>query len=205
MYRQQVNREKSKRQFSTVEDYLKALALQITVFGHDHKLVPRLAQMSQKINQFNLTTRRYTEGEIETIIKHKSKRIMAFSVSDTFGDSGITGMAVIDWENGTSKAYIESFMMSCRIIGRNIEFAFMDYLICMLKEMNVTILTASYIQTSKNEVTKEFYDQCRFEQTENAGKAKKYILHIGQYQPRKFDYIEVIDGTTHKENYVHCL
>jgi len=205
MYKQQVIRENSKKQFSNIEEYLKSLALKVMVLEGNDKLVPRLSQLSQKTNQFNLTTKRYTEEDIKKIVKDDLKKIMAFSVSDKFGDSGITGMAVINLERQLSRAHIESYMLSCRVIGRNIEFALMDYIVGSLKEKGFKKVTASYIPTAKNGITQNFYDQCGYKQTGLSNNVHDYALEIDQYQPKNFDYLEVINGNKNKENYVHCI
>ena len=85
--------------------------------------------MSQKTNQFNLVTKRYTDGDIQNFINDSNSDVYTLSVTDKYGDSGITGLCIILFDNSKKSAEIDTFLMSCRIIGRNIEFAFMDFII----------------------------------------------------------------------------
>jgi predicted enzyme involved in methoxymalonyl-ACP biosynthesis len=82
--------------------------------------------------------------------------------------------------------------MSCRIIGRNIEYAFIDYIIKIIKEKKVKMIQSRYIKTSKNEQVKEFYDKCSFSLIETTDSVKNYTLDLNNYKPRQLEYIEVI-------------
>ena len=86
MYKQQVERETVKEKFIDIEDYLASLELKMTIFEDDESIVPRMSQMTQKTNQFNLSTKRYTEGDIQNLIDDLDSVVYAFSVSDKFGD-----------------------------------------------------------------------------------------------------------------------
>ena len=121
MYKQQVKRVAVKKEFSDIEDYLASLELKMTIFEDDESIIPRMSQMSQKTNQFNLTTNRYAEGDIKSFIENDNSKIIAFSVSDKFGDSGVTGLCIINFHDETQSVEIDTLLMSCRIIGRNIE------------------------------------------------------------------------------------
>lgn len=194
MYKQQVKREVVKKEFTDIEDYLASLELKMTVHEDDESIIPRMAQMSQKTNQFNLTTKRYTESDIKNLIKKNNFKVFAFSVSDKFGESGITGLCIIKIDKDSKNAFIDTFLMSCRIIGRNIEYAFMDYLIAKLKNNNIKNVTAKYIKTKKNEQVKEFYDKCLFSLIESNNIIKNYVLNLANYKPKKLKYIEVENG-----------
>jgi len=84
--------------------------------------------------------------------------------------------------------------MSCRIIGRNIEYAFIDYIIDIMKEEKVNVVKAKYIKTQKNEQVKKFYDKCSFILTESVDSVRNYTLDISNYEPKELNYIEVVDG-----------
>ncbi len=194
MYNQQARRAKSRSGFTDIEDYLASLELSMTVFQDEESIIPRLAQMSQKTNQFNLTTKRYTEGDIKNIIKDDASKVIAFSISDKFGDSGITGLCIIIFSNKNQTAEIDTFLMSCRIIGRNIEFAFIDYLIDMMKREKVKVVKAKYIKTQKNEQVKTFYDKNLFRLTDSNESVRNYTLDVSKYKPKQINYIEVVNG-----------
>jgi FkbH-like protein len=194
MYNQQMKREMVKKEFTDIEDYLASLKLTITIFQDEESIIPRMAQMSQKTNQFNLTSKRYTEGDIKNFIDNDSYTVLAFSVSDKFGDSGITGLFIINLDQQNQKAEIDTFLMSCRVIGRKIEYAIIDYLIEVMKLTNIKIVNAKYIQTQKNEQVKTFYDNCSFGLVESDDSIREYSLEISNYNPSKINFIEVVNG-----------
>jgi hypothetical protein len=108
MYKQQGIRESLKNEFSTIDDYLSSLGLKINVYIDDKSIISRMSQMSQKTNQFNLTTKRYTEKDIENFIDSLNTKVFAWSVSDKFGDNGITGLCIIKLESNSQKAEIDN-------------------------------------------------------------------------------------------------
>ena len=191
MYRQQVKRETVKKKFTGIEDYLASLELKITIHLDDESIVPRMSQMSQKTNQFNLTTKRYTEDNIKNFIENDASKAFTFSVTDKFGDSGVTGLCIINIDDDSKAADIDTLMMSCRIIGRNLEYAFIDYIIDVLKENKINNVKAKYIRTQKNEQVKEFYDNCSFSLIESTDTVRNYTLDISNYEPKQLNYIEV--------------
>ena len=194
MYKQQVNRETVKKEFTDIEDYLSSLELKMTIYEDNKSIIPRMAQMSQKTNQFNLTTKRYTEVDIKNFIENENSKVFTFSVSDKFGDSGVTGLCIINIDDNSKTADIDTLLMSCRIIGRNIEYSFMDCLINFLNNKKIKRITSKYIKTIKNEQVSEFYDKCSFSLIESCDKTKEYELVIENYKPKKLNYTEVKDG-----------
>ena len=152
-----------------------------------------MSQMTQKTSQFNLTTKRYTEGDIRNFIDDLDSNVYAFSVADKFGDSGVTGLCIVSDNSNNESAEIDTLLMSCRIIGRNIEYAFMDYVIGKIKEKKIGKLKAKYIKTLKNDQVKEFYDKCGFKLVDGDESQINYVLSLKDYKPRKLNYIEVIN------------
>jgi len=193
MYKHQAKRETVKKEFSDIEDYLASLEFKMTIFEDDESIISRMSQMTQKTNQFNLTTKRYTEADIKNFIENDVSKIIAFSVSDKFGDSGVTGLCIINFHDETQSAEIDTLLMSCRIIGRNIEYAFIDCIIDMIKGRKVHVVRSKYIKTQKNEQVKEFYDKCSFSVTESNDSFKNYTLDISNYEPKQLNYIEIIN------------
>jgi FkbH-like protein len=193
MYKQQEKREGVKKKFTDIEDYLESLELKMTIHENNNSIIHRISQLTQKTNQFNLTTKRYTEGDIKNFIENKNFVIVAFSISDKFGDSGVTGLCIVNLYNKIQSAEIDSFLMSCRIIGRNIEYAFVDYLMNILNRYKINTITANYIRTKKNEQVKEFYDRCSFSLTKSTNSVRNYTLDRSNYKPKRFNYIEVIN------------
>jgi len=169
------------------------LELKIIILKNDQSIIPRISQLSQKTNQFNLTAKRYTEGDIENFINDPSSTVYGFSVSDKFGDSGVTGLSIVTVNQTTETAEIDSFLMSCRVIGRNVEYAFLDYIIQKMKGEKIRVLNAKYNKVQKNEQVKEFYDKCSFILTKATDSVRHYNLDINNYEPNRINYIEIVD------------
>ncbi len=148
----------------SIVDYLKSLNMKMSVGLDDLSLVTRLAQLTQKTNQFNLTTRRYNEKDIAAKINDANTSVFHFSLADNFGDSGIVGMAIVEHDSGNG-ALLDTFLMSCRVIGRMAEQAFLNTILRYLKSRGVEELSADYIPTRKNVLVETFLPDNGFCQT----------------------------------------
>ena len=188
-YKQQAEREAMKSSFSSIRDYLASLQIEVDFLKNDAAQVPRMAQMTQKTNQFNLTTRRYSEAEIEGILKSGRDDIYALSVKDRFGDSGITGLAIV--RNGDGMSFIDSFLLSCRIIGRGIEDEFLKTIV---DDARSGVITAEFLPTAKNSQVSEFYDKFGFEAKTISGGGKKYKLSREKFRKQDTSHIKVLNG-----------
>lgn len=122
MYQQEHLRKEQSSEINSIDEYLTSLGLKIEVTWDPHITVSGAAQLTQKTNQFNLTTKRYTEADIHRMLSDSSYRIAPFSVEDRYGDYGVTGMTIIQRDKVVpNQCVIDSLLMSCRVIGRNIE------------------------------------------------------------------------------------
>jgi FkbH-like protein len=193
MYRAQAERSTAKSAFANLEDYLSSLDLQVTVYKDCIDQLARLSQLSLKTNQFNLTTHRYTETDIARFIESANHTVFSFDVADKFGDYGITGLCILVMDTKSGTATIDTLLMSCRIIGRNIERAFMNYLVANLEKKGISTLSARYVETPKNAQVEDFYPACSFQQDSRQGKEHTYLLHLADYTTSDTHYIEVID------------
>ena len=192
MYKQQFERENSKTTFSSIEDYLASLEIELTVVKNDKAHLPRIAQLTQKTNQFNLTTYRYTDSQVNQFRADKKHEVYAMFVKDKFGDNGLTGVCIAKEDEKDSKnVIIDSLLMSCRIIGRNIEFVYVSHIIKDLANKGYQTLTAVYIPTKKNAQVEDFYDKIGFKLIENINGTKYYSLNISDFEPKKVDYIKI--------------
>lgn len=145
---------------SSLEDYLHSLAIQVDIKVAEPEALPRLVQMFNKTNQFNLTTRRYQSADITCFLQAKDYKVYTMRVSDRFGDHGITGAAIIqkDEEYWT----IDSFLMSCRVMGLSVETAFLSRIYQDADLAGIKTLVGIFIPTQKNKPVKEFYAQHGF-------------------------------------------
>jgi len=174
-YQQNAQRRQLLNAFDTEEQFLKEMDIKLTISENNPVHIPRIAQMTQKTNQFNLTTKRYTPADINNLIS-KGYLVWDVAVSDKFGDNGITALAIVKTEGLTAE--IDSFMLSCRILGRGIENAFLNVVLNSLFEKGIREITASFIPTAKNVQVEKFYDRNGFEMIEAVNKAEKKYYRI---------------------------
>ncbi|MCB1842293.1 MAG: HAD-IIIC family phosphatase, partial [Halioglobus sp.] len=175
----------------SVEDYLRSLDMHMTVGVDADRHLPRLAQLTQKTNQFNLTTRRYSEPDMAGMIADARTSVFHFSLADTFGDSGLVGLAIVR-HGDAGDAEIDSFLMSCRVIGRSAEFAFLARIIEHLKHVGVRTLAARFLPTRKNAPASNFLAEAGFRQLDNG----EYRLHLTDSAAGKLagDFYMTIEG-----------
>jgi FkbH-like protein len=178
MYKQEESRKSLAKQFNSIDDYLESLGLELTLMWDHNIPVARLAQLTQKTNQFNLTTRRYTETDVNNMLSDNRHIICAFSLSDRYGDYGVTGAAIMRIEDDNSEVSIDTFLMSCRVIGRKVEFAFFNQLLNRLNYMNIKTIKAEYIATEKNRQVHDLYQLLGFNTIETDNISKKYLMNI---------------------------
>ena len=175
-YLSNAERNVHKKNFGSIDEYLGSLDMQIEIYEANPLIIPRIVQMLNKTNQFNLTTKRYDEKDINRLLADNAL-INAVSIRDKFGDNGITVASIILVKDG--EAEIDSYLLSCRILGRNIEFAYVDFLLNQLYDKNVKTVWASYIPTKKNKQTENFYNKLGFTEYEiTADGVKRYKLDL---------------------------
>ena len=171
-YKANAQRAQAQRSFVDFDAFLESLDIQITIEAANEFNIPRIAQMTQKTNQFNLTTKRYTDADVRAFLQNGWK-IWCISVADKFGDNGITGCIMV---NGDT---IDTFLLSCRILGKGIEIAFIKKILTMLKESGVESVKAEYLPTAKNAQVKDFYDRCGFPLAAEEGDGKRsYVMDL---------------------------
>lgn len=139
--------------------------------------VSRIAQMTHKTNQFNLTTRRYSESDLMGF-SSEGWLIYCLSVKDRFGDNGITGAVLLRPIDGGYE--IDSFLLSCRILGKGIEEVFLSGILNILRNRGVKLVKASYIPTAKNMQVSGFYERTDFVlDSQDKDGSKFYHLNMG--------------------------
>ena len=142
--------------------HLAALGMRMNIGIDDVKAVARLAQLTQKTNQFNLTTHRYDERQVRELIDSADWVVAHFTLIDKFGNSGIVGLALFQLQT-KGDALLETFLMSCRVIGREAESAFLHSMLRVLKERGVKEVRAAYAPTAKNGLVAQFLPEQGFE------------------------------------------
>ena len=190
IYKEQLQRTKGEESIGNIEDYLATLGLVLKVYIDDLTQVARISQMTQKTNQFNLTTKRYAEREITALIKEEGSTVISINVQDKYGDNGLTGLAILD----NTQSMIATLLLSCRVLGRNIEYQFMDVIVGIAKRNKLNELSAAYIKTNKNQQVVDFYEKCGFIKLNESDGDSQYSLQVDSYNNQDIQYIGVKDG-----------
>lgn len=150
-------RKEEEKSHQSREDFLASLQLEMTVCEDDASCIPRLAQLTEKTNQFNTDKRPLSEAEIHGAIAHPTRHVFYVSLTDRFGDYGVILFALV--EEGGEAWHISQLLMSCRVFGRAVEDAFFATLAGRAKAAGATSITISYTETPKNIPAKEFIDR----------------------------------------------
>lgn len=187
LYQADIRRQHESRQYADIEDFYRSLQMEMRVWIDHREQVGRLAQLTQKTNQFNLTTRRYDVCDIERFMASADTRVYDMELVDRHGSNGITGLIIA--RIGGKAAEIDTFLLSCRVIGRNIEQAFFAYAVDDLAKMGVREIAAEYVPTPKNAPCAELLDQLGFE----SGVGQRRFIVRPLNCP---DYIEVREATS---------
>ncbi len=163
MYAEEFKRRQIQSSLSSVDDFIKDLKLEVTIreVKAESTIIPRLAQMTQKTNQFNMTTQRWSEDDIKACLLELGYRIWAVEAVDRFGDYGSVGF--LSTSQNKNQWRIENFLMSCRILGRGIEKALLARLVAEARKEKVIDLLGIFIPTQKNKALCEnFYPENNF-------------------------------------------
>lgn len=183
-YFHNAKRKKLKRKSINLSEYIRGLNINIKFELANNLNIARIAQMTQKTNQFNLTTKRYTETDINKMIS-TGAMVNCARISDKFGDNGITAASIIKFNTEKQEASIDSFMLSCRILGRGIENEFLKIILNTLFKKGIRTIFAVFIPTLKNKQTENFYNEFGFTVIEEKDGIKTYKLVLKE--TLKFD------------------
>jgi FkbH-like protein len=140
---------------ASLEDFYRSLQMEVEIASVTPQTLTRVAQLTQKTNQFNLTTRRYTEQQIAEMTASTDWRVYSLRARDRFGDNGLVGVAIARFDGDFCE--IDSFLMSCRVIGRTVETAFLSHVAAEALHRGVRFLRGWYLATKKNDLVKDFY------------------------------------------------
>jgi FkbH-like protein len=184
-YQANAQRADFQTHFADFNAFLRSLKMHLTIEAANEYNIPRVAQMTQKTNQFNLTTNRYTDADVKTMLEQGWK-VFCLSVADRFGDNGITGCIMINSNR------IDSFLMSCRVLGKGIETAFIKKVFQLLREQGVSEMEAVYVPTAKNAQVKDFYDGVGMHCiAENENGEKQYKAFLDEMDLSIQDYYQM--------------
>jgi len=160
MYAGKRKRAELETSMDSIEDFLRTLEMKVRIKPVDDFDTPRVVQLIGKTNQFNLTTRRYTDAEVQKFREEDNSIVYSMAVTDKFGDEGVVGVAIVkkkdnDW-------WIDSMLMSCRVIGRSVETALLAKIVKDAKTDGASRIIGEYIPTKKNPPAAQVYENHGF-------------------------------------------
>jgi len=158
MYHEDRERRVAQVAAPSYEDFLKQLELQVEIVSLPASHVERAAQLCQRTNQFNLTTRRHTAEQLTRFVESPDSEVFLMKVADRFGDYGWTGLAIAQINDQT--ATIDSFLVSCRVLGKHVEFALFWAITEWARSRDCRHLAGTFLPTAKNSLCADFYTKC---------------------------------------------
>lgn len=179
MYKDNAKRARLEASFADYKDYLLSLDMKGIIKDFEPVYYDRITQLSNKSNQYNLTTRRYTQTEIEEIAESDKYVAIYGKLIDKFGDNGLVSVAIGSVSEDVCN--IDLWLMSCRVLKRDFEYAMMDQFVEKCVSKGVKTIIGNYYPTAKNAMVKNFFDLQGFELLEEKDGNKKYILKVENY------------------------
>ncbi|HZQ70123.1 MAG TPA: HAD-IIIC family phosphatase [Terriglobales bacterium] len=177
-YQAQREREQLEQSITSREDFYRSLNQEVEIAGLTKATLPRIAQLTNKTNQFNLTTRRYTEQQISELVKLPGWHCFSIQVKDRFGDNGLVGVALTHHHEGIYE--IDTLLMSCRVIGRTVETAFLSFLADHARKLKARKIQGWFLPTRKNAPARNFYSEHGFQALQENGEGTLWELDLAQ-------------------------
>ena len=182
MYRSEAKRKAELNRAASVEDFLKKLEMTMDIHIMTPEEEKRVTQLTNKTNQFNVTTKRYSEEEIHAIAGSPDSDIITIHMADKYGNQGLVAVVILNYTEKVS--IIDTFLMSCRVMGRNAEIEIIAQIKKILKKKNIETLKAIYIKTAKNLPVQDLFDKLGFSLTsgtaKDIGDYKNYEINVSK-------------------------
>jgi FkbH-like protein len=182
MYEAGLKRKEEEERFGSYDDFLKNLQMEAQIGDFDEISIQRIAQLTNKSNQFNLTTKRYTEEEIRHFMQDGDYICLYGRLRDRFGDNGI--VSVIIGHITEKRVDIELFLMSCRVLKRGMEDAMMDCLMEVAAEKGMEEVYGFYYPTKKNKMVETLYESMGFELLYEQDEKREFKIRLLDYKKR---------------------
>lgn len=165
--------------FTNVEDFLKSMAMTSDVKSFDSFSKPRVSQLTQRSNQFNLRTVRYTEQDVDNLIKSDDHYTLSFTLEDKYGDNGLICVIVLE-KKAPETLFIDTWLMSCRVLKRGMEDFTLNTIIDTAKKNGYKYVVGEYLPTAKNQMVKDHYERLGFSEQD-----QKWVLDVDTYQSKQ--------------------
>lgn len=189
-YRQRASAEALQAQFESQDAYLASLEIKVTMTRNAFASMARIAELSMKSNQFNLTTRRYSEAEVADMMHSAEFAVYSLEVADKFGKAGLTGIVVVRYKDDV--AHVDNFFMSCRVIGRGVEMAIWPRIAAEAARRGANELRATFIPSAKNAQVADFYDRLGLSLRNETGEGiRHYSVEVPAFVPSATPWIDM--------------
>jgi FkbH-like protein len=188
-YASERQRAHLERSVNSKEDFYRSLEQVAEIAPVNSSTLARVAQLTQKTNQFNLTTRRYTEPQIASLAECPGWRVWSLRVADRYADNGLVGVAIAQVKGEICE--IDTFLLSCRVIGRTVETALLAHVAADAREQGARWLQGWFLPTKKNTPAKDFYREHGFEAAEETAAGALWRLDLSQRQVQMPEWIQV--------------
>ena len=182
-YQVEAKRVSLQKTFNNEADFLKSLDMVSVVSGFTKFNTPRVAQLSQRSNQFNLRTIRYTEADIEALAQDSKVIDLSFTLEDKFGDNGLIAVIIMKPQDAET-LFVDTWFMSCRVLKRGMENFTLNTMVERAKAAGYKRIIGEYLPTPKNKMVEQHYPGLGFTKIEDAATAQ-YELDVTAYQPRE--------------------
>ncbi len=182
-YQVEARRVTLSKTFTNETDFLKSLDMVCTVSGFTKFNTPRVAQLSQRSNQFNLRTVRYTETDITEMAENPDVIDICFSLEDKFGDNGLVAVVIMKPVDAAS-LFVDTWFMSCRVLKRGLENFTLNTMVEKAKQAGYMRIVGEYLPTSKNKMVENHYDSLGFVRIEGTA-TSRYRLELDGYQNKE--------------------
>ena len=156
LYQAEFERKKLEQTFESIDDYLKSLEMVGEAKSFESTKHARIAQLTQRSNQFNLRTIRYTEAEIEKIASDNHYLTLYYTLRDKFGDHGLVSAVILE-KMSDKELFVDTWLMSCRVLKRGMEEYIVNKMVDLAKTKGFEMISAEYIPTTKNAMVKDIY------------------------------------------------
>lgn len=184
MYAANAQRAAAEKKFASYDEFLASLEMTAVIGDFDPVHIPRITQLTNKSNQFNCTTKRYTGAEMETVAKSTDYIRLCGRLTDKFGDNGI--VSVVIGEKRNAELHIDLWLMSCRVLKRGMEYAMINRLVEEAKKAGISAIYGYYYPTKKNAMVKELYGDFGFAKISgDDGGNTVWKLETAGYSPKK--------------------
>lgn len=183
MYRSEAKRKAEMHSAVSMSEFLKKLEMTMAIHFMRPEEEGRVVQLINKTNQFNVTTKRYNQEEVHAFAIGTDSDILTVHMADKYGDQGLVAVLIIKYAGMVAEIY--TFLMSCRVMGRKVEFEMMARIKSLLKQKGITTVKASYIKTLKNAPVVDLFEKLGFEEVtgkiKNIGDRKDYTAAVDSF------------------------